>query len=85
MGSDIGVISFPRFRERTCPWAADCTKQISKTADVNVPRERNLIRRGRITLVFMVMDENQSQHRAAMTIIYERPVLSIGVVIEKVR
>jgi hypothetical protein len=81
-GSDTGVISFPRFRERFCPKAADCTKQISKTADVNMPRERDPIRRDSTTLVFMIVDEGQSQPRAAMTIIYERTVLSIPVRME---
>jgi hypothetical protein len=48
-----------------------------------MPRERDPMRSGRTTLVFMVVDEKQPQHRAALTIIYERTVLSIAVVKEK--
>jgi hypothetical protein len=48
-----------------------------------MPRDSDPIRRGSTTLVFMVVDENQSQHRAALTIIYEKTVLSRAVGMEK--
>lgn len=48
-----------------------------------MPRDNDPIRRGSTTLVVIVVDENQSQHRAAMTIIYERTVLSRAVRMER--